>query len=67
MPLSAEHQAALVKGVGEDLQLFAQTKENGQPSEDDVINWRSGYIAGYQRAVAIAQELSPNPDTSLQE
>lgn len=67
MSLSPEHKAALVKGVSEDLQTFASSKIDGQLSEEDVINWRVGYVAGYQRAIAVAQELASEPTTSLQE
>jgi hypothetical protein len=66
MPLNEKEKNDLIAGVAEDLKLFADTFEDGKPSEQDVLAWRSGYIAGYNRSVQLQAEASAG-NTSLQE
>lgn len=67
MPLSQKENEELVLGVSEDLLKYTQTKE-GEVPESDLLAWRSGYIAGYERAKALlSQSTDESGNTESQE
>ena len=45
------NKQTLVDAVSEDLALFIATKESPEDFQEiEMLAWRSGYIAGYDRA-----------------
>jgi hypothetical protein len=46
----AEKKAKLITAVQEDVNIYLSASEKEEITQQEMIAWRSGYIAGYNRA-----------------
>jgi hypothetical protein len=45
-----DDKAKLIAAVQEDVNIYLSADEKAEISQEEMIAWRSGYIAGYNRA-----------------